>query len=378
MSDEGKLFVGGLNFDTDEQALEEQFSKYGQISEVRVIKDRDTQTSRGFGFITFENTEDARDALMAMNGKSIDGRQIRVGHAEKKAGGGRGYGGGRGGGGSGGYSNRRRGGGGYWDNDRSGGYGGGGRYDSGDRDNYYSGGYKSQSGYGGGGSSYGSRSYRDYDEHIKLDLVMSNEPDLAYNLTWKKGIKYQQYKRKSPGPDAPALSSEVRINLVKMSDEGKLFVGGLNFDTDEQALEEQFSKYGQISEVRVIKDRDTQTSRGFGFITFENTEDARDALMAMNGKSIDGRQIRVGHAEKKAGGGRGYGGGRGGGGSGGYSNRRRGGGGYWDNDRSGGYGGGGRYDSGDRDNYYSGGYKSQSGYGGGGSSYGSRSYRDYD
>ncbi|XP_067841322.1 cold-inducible RNA-binding protein B-like [Heptranchias perlo] len=163
MSDEGKLFVGGLNFDTDEQALEEQFSKYGQISEVRVIKDRDTQTSRGFGFITFENPEDARDALMAMNGKSIDGRQIRVGHAEKKAGGGRGYGGGRGGGGSGGYSNRRRGGGGYWDNDRSGGYGGGGRYDSGDRDNYYSGGYKSQSGYGGGGSSYGSRSYRDYD-----------------------------------------------------------------------------------------------------------------------------------------------------------------------------------------------------------------------
>ncbi|XP_041044277.1 cold-inducible RNA-binding protein B-like [Carcharodon carcharias] len=153
MSEEGKLFVGGLNFETDEQSLEEVFSKYGQISEVRVIKDRDTMTSRGFGFITFENPEDARDALQAMNGKSIDGRQIRVGHAEKKSGGGRGYGGGRGGGG---YGSRRRGGGGYWDSDRSSGYSGGGRYDTGDRDNY-SGGYKSQ------GGGYGGRSYRDYD-----------------------------------------------------------------------------------------------------------------------------------------------------------------------------------------------------------------------
>ncbi|XP_007896441.2 cold-inducible RNA-binding protein B-like [Callorhinchus milii] len=128
MSDEGKLFVGGLSFSTDEQSLEEVFSEYGQISEVRVIKDRDTQHSRGFGFITFENPDDAKDALLAMNGKSIDGRQIRVDQAEKKSsagvgrgrgGGGYGYGGyqqyGSGGGG-GGYGQRSRGGGGVnWD-----------------------------------------------------------------------------------------------------------------------------------------------------------------------------------------------------------------------------------------------------------------------
>eukprot|EP00062_Callorhinchus_milii_P013116 gi/632960868/ref/XP_007896441.1/ PREDICTED: cold-inducible RNA-binding protein B-like [Callorhinchus milii] len=128
MSDEGKLFVGGLSFSTDEQSLEEVFSEYGQISEVRVIKDRDTQQSRGFGFITFENPGDAKDALLAMNGKSIDGRQIRVDQAEKKSsagvgrgrgGGGYGYGGyqqyGSGGGG-GGYGQRSRGGGGVnWD-----------------------------------------------------------------------------------------------------------------------------------------------------------------------------------------------------------------------------------------------------------------------
>uniref|UniRef100_A0A4W3KD79 RRM domain-containing protein n=1 Tax=Callorhinchus milii TaxID=7868 RepID=A0A4W3KD79_CALMI len=143
MSDEGKLFVGGLSFSTDEQSLEEVFSEYGQISEVRVIKDRDTQQSRGFGFITFENPGDAKDALLAMNGKSIDGRQIRVDQAEKKSGGG----GGGGGGGNmrGGY---RRPGGGY-----GGGGGGGGGYGGGGGGGYYSG----RSGYGG--SSQYSSSY---------------------------------------------------------------------------------------------------------------------------------------------------------------------------------------------------------------------------
>ncbi|XP_072356692.1 uncharacterized protein [Scyliorhinus torazame] len=358
MTEEAKLFVGGLNFDTDEQGLEDVFSKYGQIAEVRVIKDKDTMTSRGFGFITFENPDDAKDALQAMNGKSLDGRQIRVGHAEKKSGGGsRGYGGSRGGGGyggygggsygSGGYSGSRRGGGG-WDRDRS----SGNRYDSGDRDSY-SGGYKSQGGYyggGGGGGSYGSRSYRDYDS--------------------------------APFSTPAASHTQVRSKPATMTEDGKLFVGGLNFDTDEQSLEDVFSKYGQIAEVRVIKDKDTMTSRGFGFITFENPDDAKDALQAMNGKSLDGRQIRVGHAEKKSGGGGGYGGSRGGGGygrgsySGGYGSGSRRGGGGWDRDRS----SGNRYDSGDRDSY-SGGYKSQGGYyggGGGGGSYGSRSYRDYD
>ncbi|EGW06112.1 Putative RNA-binding protein 3 [Cricetulus griseus] len=89
-SEEGKLFVGGLNFNTDEQALEDHFSSFGPISEVVVVKDRETQRSRGFGFITFTNPEHASDAMRAMNGESLDGRQIRVDHAGKSARGSRG------------------------------------------------------------------------------------------------------------------------------------------------------------------------------------------------------------------------------------------------------------------------------------------------
>ncbi|XP_074387106.1 RNA-binding protein 3-like isoform X4 [Zonotrichia albicollis] len=68
-AEEGKLFVGGLNYDTDEQGLEQHFSSFGPISEVVVVKDRETQRSRGFGFVTFSNPEHASDAMQAMNGE---------------------------------------------------------------------------------------------------------------------------------------------------------------------------------------------------------------------------------------------------------------------------------------------------------------------
>lgn len=107
MSDEGKLFIGGLSFDTTEQSLEDAFSKYGVITNgkprplanhraslrprcfwlahvlsviyvigsllflisVHVARNRETNKSRGFGFVTFENPDDAKDALEGMNGK---------------------------------------------------------------------------------------------------------------------------------------------------------------------------------------------------------------------------------------------------------------------------------------------------------------------
>ncbi|VFV33451.1 isoform cra_d [Lynx pardinus] len=77
-SEEGKLFMGGLNFNTDEQALEDHFSSFGPISEVVVVKDRETQGSRGFGFINFTNPEHASDAMRAMNGEVVGTRAMGV------------------------------------------------------------------------------------------------------------------------------------------------------------------------------------------------------------------------------------------------------------------------------------------------------------
>ncbi|KAJ8281647.1 hypothetical protein COCON_G00041660 [Conger conger] len=79
----GKLFIGGLNTETNEKALEQYFGKYGRIVEVLLMKDRETNKSRGFAFVTFENPADAKDAVREMNGKSLDGKPIKVEQATK-------------------------------------------------------------------------------------------------------------------------------------------------------------------------------------------------------------------------------------------------------------------------------------------------------
>uniref|UniRef100_A0A0D9S0C7 RRM domain-containing protein n=1 Tax=Chlorocebus sabaeus TaxID=60711 RepID=A0A0D9S0C7_CHLSB len=78
----GKLFIGGLNKETNEKMLKAVFVKHGPISEVLLIKDR-TSKSRGFAFITFENPADAKNAAKDMNGKSLDGKAIKVEQAKK-------------------------------------------------------------------------------------------------------------------------------------------------------------------------------------------------------------------------------------------------------------------------------------------------------
>jgi cold-inducible RNA-binding protein len=98
-----KVFVGGLSWNTNDDGLRNAFEKFGDVSEVRVITDRETGRSRGFGFVTFENSDSASKAINEMNGKDLDGRTIKVNEAEEKPQGSRGGGGGgghRGGGGN--------------------------------------------------------------------------------------------------------------------------------------------------------------------------------------------------------------------------------------------------------------------------------------
>ncbi|XP_036608207.1 RNA-binding motif protein, X chromosome-like [Trichosurus vulpecula] len=86
--------------------------------------------------------------------------------------------------------------------------------------------------------------------------------------------------------------------MVEADRPGKLFIGGLNTETNEKDLESVFGKYGRIVEVLLMKDRETNKSRGFAFVTFENPADAKDAARDMNGKSLDGKPIKVEQATK--------------------------------------------------------------------------------
>ena len=109
-----KLFVGGLAWATNDESLHSAFAQYGEVTEAKVILERETGRSRGFGFVTFAEGAAADEAMANMDGAELDGRTIRVNEAQDRRGGGGGRGGGRGFGGGG------RGGGG------GGGYGGGG------------------------------------------------------------------------------------------------------------------------------------------------------------------------------------------------------------------------------------------------------------
>ncbi|KAL0350799.1 UNVERIFIED_CONTAM: Glycine-rich RNA-binding protein 3, mitochondrial [Sesamum radiatum] len=146
MSSSSKLFVGGLSYSTDEMSLREAFSQYGEVVEARVILDRETGRSRGFGFITFTSTEAASSAIQAFDGQDLHGRRIRVNYATEKPRGG-GFGGGFGAGGGFNY-------GGQGGNYGGGGYQGGGYQRGGYRDGNFSGG----SGFGGGNQYAGGGS----------------------------------------------------------------------------------------------------------------------------------------------------------------------------------------------------------------------------
>lgn len=141
-----KLYVGNLAYSVRDEDLNEAFSQFGIVNSAKVMMDRETGRSKGFGFVEMGSDAEAQSAINGMHGQSLSGRAIVVNEArprEERPGGFGGGGGGRGGfGGGGGYGGGGRSGGG------GGGYGGGGG-------GYGGGGRSGGGGYGGGGGGYG-------------------------------------------------------------------------------------------------------------------------------------------------------------------------------------------------------------------------------
>ena len=144
-----KLYVGNLPYSVRDEDLQQSFGQFGAVTSAKVMMERDTGRSKGFGFVEMGSDAEAQAAITGMNGQPLGGRSVVVNEARPMearpprtgggfSGGGGGYGGG-GGGGGGGYG---------------GGGGGGGRSGGGGSD----GGFRSPYGGGGGGGSGGGRS----------------------------------------------------------------------------------------------------------------------------------------------------------------------------------------------------------------------------
>jgi RNA recognition motif-containing protein len=98
-----RLYVGNLSFHTTGDGVRDAFSRYGDVTDVHLVMDRETGRPRGFGFVTMGTDAQAQAAIAGMNGSSLDGRELRINEAEERS-----AGGGRGGGGFGGGGKRAR------------------------------------------------------------------------------------------------------------------------------------------------------------------------------------------------------------------------------------------------------------------------------
>ena len=149
-----KLYVGNLAYSVRDESLQEAFSQFGTVISAKVMMDRETGRSKGFGFVEMSTDDEAQSAINGMNGQALEGRAIVVNVArprEDRPGGGGGFGGG-GGGGRGGFGGGGGSRGGYGGGGGGGGYGGGG---GGGGRGGYGGGGGSRGGYGGGGGGGG-------------------------------------------------------------------------------------------------------------------------------------------------------------------------------------------------------------------------------
>ena len=79
-----RIYIGNLSFSTTEEALTEKFQQFGAVLETKIITDKFTNQSKGFGFINMEDEDAAFNAIRSINGTDIDGRKVRVSVAEEK------------------------------------------------------------------------------------------------------------------------------------------------------------------------------------------------------------------------------------------------------------------------------------------------------
>ncbi|KAF5796674.1 putative RNA recognition motif domain, nucleotide-binding alpha-beta plait domain superfamily [Helianthus annuus] len=179
--EDAKIFVGNLPYDVDSEQLAQLFQQAGVVEISEVIYNRETDQSRGFGFVTMSTVEEAEKAVEMLHRYELGGRYLTVNKAAPR----------------------------------------------------------------------GSR------------------PERA---------------ERSPQSSGPSY---------------RVYVGNLPWDVDDVRLEQVFSEHGKVVSARVVYDRESGRSRGFGFVTMSSESELNDAIENLDGQSLGGRAIRVNVAEEK-------------------------------------------------------------------------------
>eukprot|EP00611_Tribonema_gayanum_P017775 TRINITY_DN3063_c0_g1_i1.p1 TRINITY_DN3063_c0_g1~~TRINITY_DN3063_c0_g1_i1.p1 ORF type:complete len:380 (+),score=107.75 TRINITY_DN3063_c0_g1_i1:75-1214(+) len=275
-----KLYIGNLGWDTTTEDLQEEFAKYGDTTDCYVVIDRVTGESRGFGFVTFTNEQEANEAVAAMNGLEMEGRRIRVAVSKPKS----------------------------------------VAAPEGDGCKLYVG----NLGYDTTADQLESR-FAEYGTISDLTVVTDRDTGNSRGfgfITYSSAAEAAAAADNLDGAEVDGRTIRVNISRPRAErntfsegggnnfrsgggggdaavDSSKLFVGNLGWDTTSEDLQQAFAQYGDVVDAKVVTDRETGNSRGFGFVTFQSTEAAENAIGGMDGMELDGREIRVNISQPK-------------------------------------------------------------------------------
>lgn len=225
----GKLFVGGLSFETSDEKLNHYFSRFGNVADTVVMRDPATRRSRGFGFVTFSDVSSAENVMM-FHEHIIDARKVETKWAVPREA----------------TANLS----------------------------------SSLSGTGSMMMNSGMHSY--LRGPVNNGSVMNSHPN---NVNDMRGVGGGGGGMKSGrggggGSDVNTLVSK------------KIFIGGLHYETTDDSLRLYFEQYGPVDNAQVLFNRDTNKSRGFGFVTFIDYDSAYRALSARM-HTIDGKDVEI-------------------------------------------------------------------------------------
>jgi cold-inducible RNA-binding protein len=123
--------------------------------------------------------------------------------------------------------------------------------------------------------------------------MMAGDQRVSYHRAWVRHAAAPGYRCVTPaGPRACVVITGSEAGV-------RIYVGNLSYSTNEEGLRTKFSEFGEVEEAKVISDYDTGRSRGFGFVTMPNDEEANAAIEALNGTELDGRTLKVNEARPR-------------------------------------------------------------------------------
>uniref|UniRef100_A0A7N0UUP2 Polyadenylate-binding protein n=1 Tax=Kalanchoe fedtschenkoi TaxID=63787 RepID=A0A7N0UUP2_KALFE len=257
------LYVGDLDFSVTDAQLFDHFNEDGQVVTVRVCRDLTTRRSLGYGYVNFTNHESAAKAMERLNYTPLNGKPIRIMYSHRDP------------------TIRKS----------------------------------------GAGNIFIKNLDKSIDHKALLDTFSSFGNVLSCKVALdsfgqSKGYGFVQFDSVVSAETAinklngmlmndkqvfvePYVRKQEREAAVDKSKFNNVFVKNLSQSVTEEDMQKVFGEYGSISSVAVMKDGEGK-SRCFGFVNFENAEDAAKAVDALTGKTFDGKEWFVGKAQKKS------------------------------------------------------------------------------